>query len=63
VIIDGRILDIVRSGFLDGPLLFAAFRFARTAEHRRSSDAMRRTRGRRGLDVLTKLQALSPLES
>ena len=35
VIIDGRILDIVRSGFLDGPLLLPRFVLARTAEHRR----------------------------
>jgi uncharacterized protein YacL len=62
VIIDGRILDIVNSGFLDGPLLLPRFVLRELQNIADSSDAMRRTRGRRGLDVLTKLQALSPLE-
>jgi uncharacterized protein YacL len=62
VIIDGRILDIVRSGFLDGPLILPRFVLRELQNIADSSDAMRRTRGRRGLDVLTKLQALSPLE-
>lgn len=62
VIIDGRILDIVRSGFLEGPLLLPRFVLRELQNIADSSDAMRRTRGRRGLDVLTKLQALTPLE-
>jgi uncharacterized protein YacL len=62
VIIDGRILDIVRSGFLDGPLLLPRFVLRELQNIADSSDAMRRTRGRRGLDVLTKLQVISPLE-
>jgi uncharacterized protein YacL len=62
VIIDGRILDIVSSGFLDGPLLLPRFVLRELQNIADSSDAMRRTRGRRGLDVLTKLQAISPLE-
>ena len=62
VIIDGRILDIVRSGFLDGPLLLPRFVLRELQNIADSSDAMRRTRGRRGLDVLTKLQGVSPLE-
>jgi uncharacterized protein YacL len=62
VIIDGRILDIVRSGFLDGPVLLPRFVLRELQNIADSSDAMRRTRGRRGLDVLNKLQVLSPLE-
>ncbi len=62
VIIDGRILDIVRSGFLDGPLLLPRFVLRELQNIADSSDAMRRTRGRRGLEVLTKLQTISPLE-
>jgi uncharacterized protein YacL len=62
VIIDGRILDIVSSGFLEGPLLLPRFVLRELQNIADSSDAMRRTRGRRGLDVLTKLQVLSPLE-
>jgi uncharacterized protein YacL len=62
VIIDGRIVDIVRSGFLDGPLLLPRFVLRELQNIADSSDALRRTRGRRGLEVLTKLQALAPLE-
>jgi uncharacterized protein YacL len=62
VIIDGRVLDIVRSGFLEGPLLLPRFVLRELQNIADSSDAMRRTRGRRGLDVLTKLQVLTPLE-
>jgi uncharacterized protein YacL len=62
VIIDGRILDIVRSGFLDGPLILPRFVLRELQNIADSSDSMRRTRGRRGLDVLTKLQVLLPLE-
>jgi uncharacterized protein YacL len=62
VIIDGRILDIVRSGFLDGSLLLPRFVLRELQNIADSNDGLRRTRGRRGLDVLTKLQALTPLE-
>ena len=62
VIIDGRILDIVGSGFLEGPLLLPRFVVRELQTIADSSDAMRRARGRRGLDVLTKLQALAPLD-
>ena len=62
VIIDGRILDIVGSGFLEGPLLLPRFVLRELQTIADSSDAMRRARGRRGLEVLTKLQALMPLE-
>jgi uncharacterized protein YacL len=62
VIIDGRIVDIVRSGFLDGPVLLPRFVLRELQNIADSSDGMRRTRGRRGLEVLTKLQAITPLE-
>ena len=62
VIIDGRILDIVAAGFLEGPLLLPRFVLRELQNIADSNDAMRRSRGRRGLDVLTKLQVLSPLE-
>ena len=62
VIIDGRILEIVESGFLEGPLLLPRFVLRELQAIADSSDAMRRARGRRGLDVLTKLQAMAPLE-
>ncbi len=62
VIIDGRILEIVESGFLEGPLVLPRFVLRELQAIADSVDAMRRTRGRRGLEVLTKLQALAPLE-
>jgi uncharacterized protein YacL len=62
VVIDGRIVDIVASGFLEGPLLLPRFVLRELQAIADSPDALRRARGRRGLEVLTKLQSLSPLE-
>ncbi|HEX3550947.1 MAG TPA: PIN domain-containing protein [Candidatus Elarobacter sp.] len=56
VIIDGRVLDIVRSGFLEGPLLVPRFVLRELQVIADSADPLRRTRGRRGLDVLGTLQ-------
>lgn len=56
VIIDGRILDIVRTGFLEGELVVPQFVLAELRHIADSGDGMRRARGRRGLDVLQKLQ-------
>jgi uncharacterized protein YacL len=62
VIIDGRILDIVQSGFLEGPLVLPRFVLRELQLIADSGDSMKRSRGRRGLDVLTKLQAIATLE-
>jgi len=62
VIIDGRIIEIVQSGFLEGPLVLPRFVLRELQQIADSVDAMRRTRGRRGLEVLTKLQELTSLE-
>ncbi len=56
VIIDGRVLDIVKTGFLEGQLVAPQFVLAELRHIADSSDPMRRARGRRGLDVLQKLQ-------
>lgn len=56
VIIDGRITDIVRSGFLSGPLLVPRFILAELQRVADSTDTLRRNRGRRGLEILTRLQ-------
>jgi len=56
VIIDGRILDIVKTGFLEGEIIIPQFVLAELRHIADSSDGMRRARGRRGLDVLNKLQ-------
>lgn len=62
VVIDGRILDIVQSGFLEGPLVLPRFVLRELQLIADSSDAMKRSRGRRGLELLTKLQAIAPIE-
>jgi len=62
VIIDGRVLDIVRSGFLEGPLLLPRFVLRELQLIADSADPLRRTRGRRGLEVLSTLQETVPIE-
>ena len=56
VIIDGRIYDICKTGFLEGALVVPQFVLAELRHIADSGDALRRNRGRRGLDVLTRLQ-------
>lgn len=56
-IIDGRVLEVVRSGFLAGPLLVPSFVLEELQRVADSGDPMRRARGRRGLDVLEELQS------
>lgn len=55
-IIDGRIADIARTGFLLGTLVVPRFVLNEVQYIADSSDAMRRSRGRRGLEILDKLQ-------
>lgn len=55
-IIDGRIADISRTGFLRGEMLIPSFVLAELQHIADSSDPLRRRRGRRGLDMLNKLQ-------
>lgn len=56
VIIDGRIIDIGKCRFLEGDLLVPRFILRELQGIADSSDAMRRGRGRRGLDILKQLQ-------
>jgi uncharacterized protein YacL len=56
-IIDGRVVDVCETRFLQGTLLVARFLQAELQKAANSEDAMRRARGRRGLDVLARLQA------
>jgi uncharacterized protein YacL len=62
VIVDGRVIEIVESGFLEGPLVLPRFVLRELQLIADSADPMKRTRGRRGLDVLTKLQELTTLD-
>ena len=56
VIIDGRIVDIARNGFLPGTLLIPRFVLAELQFIADSSNGLRRQRGRRGMEVLSQLQ-------
>ena len=61
VIIDGRVVYLVRSGFLEGELIVPAFILRELQTLADSSDASKRTRGKRGLGVLEELRGLRPL--
>lgn len=56
VVIDGRILDIAKTGFLEGEIVIPGFVLAELRHIADSGDGLRRARGRRGLDVLNNLQ-------
>ena len=59
-IIDGRIADIAESGFLYGTLVVPRFVLEELQHIADSSDALRRNRGRRGLEILSRMQKESP---
>ena len=61
VIIDGRVADIARTGFLPGTLLIPRFVLNELQYIADSPDGLRRQRGRRGMEVLTELQKLPNL--
>jgi len=56
VIIDGRIADISETGFVEGDLIVPQFVLTELQHIADSSDTLKRTRGRRGLDILKRLQ-------
>lgn len=56
VIIDGRILDILKTGFIEGPIVIPSFVLEELRHIADSSDSLKRTRGRRGLDILNLIQ-------
>ena len=62
VIIDGRIADICKTGFLEGTLLIPVFVLEELQHIADSSDTLRRVRGRRGLDILQKVRENSGME-
>lgn len=61
-IVDGRIVKIVECGFLEGPLIVPRFVLRELQTISDSMDPLKRTRGRRGFDVLSRLQELSAVE-
>ncbi len=56
VIIDGRIADICDTGFIEGTLLIPVFVLEELQHIADSADALKRTRGRRGLDILQRIR-------
>lgn len=56
VIIDGRIADICKTGFVEGTLVIPEFVLEELQHIADSSDLLKRNRGRRGLDILNKIQ-------
>lgn len=56
VIIDGRIFDICKSGFIEGQLIVPEFVLSELRHIADCSDALKRNRGRRGLDIISKIQ-------
>lgn len=56
VIIDGRIADICKTGFIEGALVIPNFVLEELRHIADSSDTLKRNRGRRGLDILNKIQ-------
>lgn len=56
ILIDGRIYDLIKTGFIEGTLLVPNFVLYELQYIADSSDSIKRVRGRRGLDILNKLQ-------
>ncbi|MBI2815330.1 MAG: PIN domain nuclease [Acidobacteria bacterium] len=61
VIIDGRISDICATGFMDGTLVIPQFVLRELQQVADSADPLKRNRGRRGLDILQKIQKMASL--
>ena len=61
VIIDGRIADIAETGFLDGTIVIPQFVLRELQLVADSADSLKRNRGRRGLDILQRVQKLTNL--
>src|SRR6187397_1449933 len=62
VIIDGRIADVCETGFLDGTLIIPQFVLKELQLVADSADSLKRNRGRRGLDILQKIQKMSGVD-
>jgi uncharacterized protein YacL len=62
VIIDGRIADVCETGFLDGTLVIPQFVLKELQLVADSSDSLKRNRGRRGLDILQKIQKMAGVD-
>jgi uncharacterized protein YacL len=61
-IIDGRIADICNTGFIEGPIIVPSFVLDELRRIADSTDNMKRSKGRRGLDILNDMQKNAPVE-
>lgn len=59
VLIDGRIADVIDTGFLSGSLVISQFVVNELKRLTESEDVLKRARGRRGMDMLARLQEMS----
>lgn len=59
-IIDGRMLDVLKTGFLEGKIIIPNFVLQELRHIADSSDNLRRKRGRRGLDIVKEMKELFP---
>src|SRR5919197_370155 len=62
VIIDGRIADVCETGFVDGTLVIPQFVLKELQLVADSADSLKRNRGRRGLDILQRIQKMAGIE-
>jgi uncharacterized protein YacL len=62
VIIDGRIADICETGFVEGTMVVPQFVLRELQQVADSSDSLKRNRGRRGLDILAKIQKMANVQ-
>lgn len=62
VIIDGRVSDLCETGFLEGAFLVPQFILNELQHIADSSDSLKRARGRRGLDILNKIQKMVDID-
>src|SRR5262245_8936217 len=62
VIIDGRVADVCETGFVDGTLVIPQFVLKELQLVADSADSLKRNRGRRGLDILQKIQKMAGVE-
>ncbi len=62
VIIDGRIADLCETGFLEGTFILPQFILQELQHIADSSDSMKRARGRRGLDILHRIQKMADID-
>jgi uncharacterized protein YacL len=62
VIIDGRVADVCETGFVDGTLVIPGFVLRELQQVADSSDPLKRNRGRRGLDILQRMQKMGTIQ-